>query len=279
MKKFKFTPKNVIFAVYVLVEVIIYITYNILSAKQPTDPIELKYAGILLGLAVTASMVYFNRDADSLIAVGAMLFTAISDLFILVLDDYFEIGLATFIVAHSLYFYRLYHGRAKKIWISLCVRVAVAAVLIGVCCGLYGANLMVIEACIYLVLLFGNCVEALIMCNRGLKNILFAIGLMLFLGCDICVGLKHGSMLGVNLSLPVYNFVVYMIWVFYLPAQVLITLALLRKGPCFGALTDKPCAEESEVAAEPHMETQPQREDTADSEELNLNDGQEKEGD
>ncbi len=236
MKKFEFTPKNIIFAVFILIQTVIYIVYNILSATQPADPIEVKYAGILLCLAVSAVMVYFNRDADAIIAVGAMLFTAISDLFILVLDDYFEIGLATFIVAHSLYLYRLYRGRAKKIWLTVAVRAAVAGLMIGLCCGLFTANIMVIEACIYLVLLVGNCIEALIMCNRGLKNILFAIGLMLFLGCDICVGLKHGSMVGVNLSNRVYDFVVYMIWVFYLPSQVLITTALIKKGPLFKEL-------------------------------------------
>lgn len=237
MKKLELTPKNIIFAAFVIVETVIYIVYNILSATRPADPIEIKYAGILLCLAVSAVMIYFNRDADSVIAVAAMLFTAISDLFILVLDDYFEIGLATFITAHSIYMYRLYHGRAKKIWLTIVIRAAVAGVMIGLCCGLFTANLLVVEACIYLVLLVGNCIEALIMCNRGLKNVLFAIGLMLFLGCDICVGLKHGSMIGVNLSHRVYDFIVYMIWVFYLPSQVLITCALLKKGPCYRKLT------------------------------------------
>ena len=237
MKKFELTPKTLILAAFILVETVIYIIFNVLSARQPEDPIELKYAGILLCLAVTAVMIYFNRDVDSVIATAAMLFTAISDLFILVLDDYFEIGLATFIVAHSLYLYRLYHGRVKKIWITIVVRAVVAAVLIGICCGLFGANLLIIEAGIYIVLLFGNCVESLIMCNRGIKNILFAIGLMLFLGCDICVGFKHGSMIGVDLSRKVYEFVVYMIWVFYLPSQVLITCALLKKGPCYKELS------------------------------------------
>lgn len=243
MKKIELTPKNVIFATFVVVQTVIYIVYNVLSATKPEDPIEIKYAGILICLAVSAAMIFFNRDVDSIIATAAMVFTAISDLFILVLDDHFKIGLATFIVAHSLYLYRLYHGRVKKIWITLAVRAVVAAVLIGVVCGVFGADLLIIEAGIYIVLLVGNCVESLIMCNRGLKNILFAIGLLLFLGCDICVGFKHGSMVGVNLTPKIYDFVVFMIWVFYLPSQVLITCALLKKGPCYkelpGELQDK----------------------------------------
>lgn len=236
MRKIELTPKNLTLAAFVLVETVIYIVFNILSARQPKDPIELKYAGILICLGVSAVMVFFNRDADSVIAVAAMVFTAISDLFILVLDDHYEFGLATFIIAHSLYLYRLYVGRVKRIWITLAVRAVVAAVLIGVCCGLFGLELLIVEAGIYIVLLFGNCVESLIMCNRGLKNVLFAIGLLLFLGCDICVGFKHGSLVGVELSKKVYDFVVYMIWVFYLPSQVLITCALLKKGRCYKEL-------------------------------------------
>lgn len=236
MNKFKLTPKTLILAAFILVETVIYIVFNILSAKQPEDPIELKYAGILLCLAVTATMVYFNRDVDSVIAVAAMVFTAVSDLFILVLDDYYEIGLATFITAHALYLYRLYHGRVKRIWLTIAVRAVVAAIIIGVCCGLFGANLLIIEASIYIVLLFGNCVESLIMCNRGTKNILLAIGFLLFLGCDICVGLKQGHVVGVDLSRKVADFVQFMIWVFYLPSQVLITCALWQKGQCYKEL-------------------------------------------
>ncbi len=236
MKKFILNPKNLIFAVFILTELVIYIVFNILSATQPEDPIYLKYSGILLCFAVSASMIFFNRDADSVIATAALLFTAISDLFILVLDDYYKIGLATFIIAHSIYLYRLYHGRAKKIWLTIVVRAAIAAACIGLCCGLFGTDLLVIEACVYLVLLVGNCIEALIMCNRGVKNILFSIGLILFLGCDICVGFKHGSLIGVNLSQRVYDFFVFMIWVFYLPSQVFITCALIKKGPCYKEL-------------------------------------------
>ena len=57
MKKFELTPKNIVMAAFVLIEKVIYIIYNILSANQPKDPIELKYAGILLCLAVSAVMV------------------------------------------------------------------------------------------------------------------------------------------------------------------------------------------------------------------------------
>lgn len=238
VKKF-LTPKNIIFAAFVLVELVIYVVFNVLSATQPGDPIWLKYSGILLCLAVSAVMIYFNRDADSVIAVVAMLFTAISDLFILVLDRHYEVGLVTFITAHAIYLYRLYRGRLKRIWLTLVLRAAVAGVLIGIICGLFGTELLVIEACIYIVMLTGNCIESLIMCNRGFKNIFFALGLLLFLGCDICVGLNQGSMIGISLSANVRWLVVFMIWVFYLPSQVFITCALLQKGNCYKELQNE----------------------------------------
>lgn len=231
----KLTPKHIVFAALVLIETAIYIAFNVISARQPYDPIYLKYAGVLLCFAVSAVMIYFNRDADAVINTAAMLFTVISDLFILVLDRHYEIGLVTFTAAHSIYLYRLYYGRVKRIWITLAVRAAVAATIIGVCCGLFGANLLLVEASIYIVMLVGNAIEALIMCNRGIKNVLFAIGLMLFVGCDICVGLDHGRMIGVNIAANVGRFIQFMIWVFYLPSQVLIALSLIKKGPCYKA--------------------------------------------
>ncbi|MDE5766857.1 MAG: hypothetical protein K2I17_06805, partial [Clostridia bacterium] len=62
MKKFALTPKNIIFAVFVAVEIIIYIIFNVLAAIHPGDPVYIKYAGIVLCLVVSAVMIWFYRD-------------------------------------------------------------------------------------------------------------------------------------------------------------------------------------------------------------------------
>ena len=230
MNKADFTPKKISVIAFIAIEAVIYLIFNILSLTLPGDPIYLKYAGILLCLAMTGLFVYFHRDKDSALLCFALFFTAVSDLFILVLDKYYEVGLVTFIITQSAYIYRLYSDRLKKIWISLVVRVAVIAVILGVVGGLSGISFLLVEVGIYIVMLAGNVVDAFLLCRKSRENLLFALGLLLFLCCDICVGLHNGSMVGLNLAESTRSVIQFLIWFFYLPAQVLIVLSVSRGG-------------------------------------------------
>lgn len=224
------TVKNIVLAALVGVEFIIYIIFNALLCKPAIDTTYLKYAGILLCLAVTVSMIYFTREEkDSLVLTGALISTAISDLFILVINDFYEIGLVTFIITQSIYFYRLYRGR-QRAYISLFIRFAAMGVLLGIMIPKSGMNLLLIEVCVYIVMLAGNCADAWVICNKSLKNLLFAIGITLFLCCDICVGLDNAGMVGIELGAGLKNFVGPAIWAFYLPSQVLIVLSVNKGG-------------------------------------------------
>ena len=57
-------------------------------------------------------------------------------------------------------------------------------------------------------------------CSTGTDR-LFAAGLLMFFGCDLCVGLR-------NLPVPelVQNMAYALNWVFYIPSQVLLTISL-----------------------------------------------------
>ncbi|MDE6557738.1 MAG: hypothetical protein K2K39_01385 [Clostridia bacterium] len=255
MKKFAFTPKNIVLLVFIAVEAAIYITFNILSATLPDDPIYLKYAGVLLCLAFAGASIYFERDKDAVILTVALVFTAISDLFILVLNTYYQIGLITFIATQSVYLYRMYVDRIKKIKITLVVRALAAALLMAVMDVMMkeagGLNFMIAEVCIYIVMLVGNVVDAFILVNKSAKNIVFAVGLLLFLGCDICVGLDNAAMVVSSLDLgSAARAVNFLIWVFYLPSQVLIACTAKKGGIC--AKADKKTVEvEANESVEP----------------------------
>ncbi len=243
MKKLDFSVKNIIFLAFIAIEAIIYITFNILSATLPGDPIYLKYAGVLLCLAVAASMIWFYRDKDAVILTCALVFTAISDLFILVLDDYYQIGLVTFIATQTVYLYRLYRDRMDKIKITVLIRVLLMALMLAVVDVIMadngGLNFMLAEVCVYIIMLAGNVVDAFILCGRGFKNILFAVGLLLFLCCDICVGLDNAvGIIGLNLG-AAGRPIQFLIWVFYMPSQVLITLSVSRGGICGAGKKDE----------------------------------------
>lgn len=230
----KLTVRQIAFLAFFVVELAIYITFIVMASLNQPDPIYLKYAGVLLCLAMSiAFLCVKGRGRDNVLLTAALVFTAISDLFILVLDDFYEIGLVTFILTQSVYLYRLYADRIKKIYITLIVRVVVMLAIIITFVAMGKLNLLVAECAIYITMLVGNVVDAFIVCKGGLKNLLFAIGLLLFLCCDICVGLDNmGAVIGADLPATLIKIVSFLIWVFYLPSQVLITTSVKKNNTC-----------------------------------------------
>ena len=218
------------YAAFIAAEVGIYVAFNILAAVAPSDPIALKYSGVLLCLVFCAVMTVFYKKDAAVLAV-ALAFTALSDLFIFVLDDYYEVGVSIFVLEQSVYLYRLYSGRYKRIYITLAVRAvlaAIAMIVLAVCAEL---DYLLAVVCVYFVMLCANCVEAFMKIKGGFKDALFAVGLLLFIGCDVCVGLHNfGSALGVDLPRGVQAFAQYAMWAFYLPSQVCIVCSVKNKG-------------------------------------------------
>lgn len=155
----------------------------------------LKYAGILLCVA-------YARRGERRVAL-ALVLTAAADLFLLVLGKYMELGVALFIAVQALYARHI--GRDTRA--TVCLR---GLLPLAVWALLWRLNL-----CTPLNLLAGIYFPQLL-CNTALawrKDRLFALGLTLFVGCDICVGLWNiAGIAGAGM------------WAFYLPSQVLIAL-------------------------------------------------------
>ena len=86
-------------------------------------------------------------------------------------------------------------------------------------------NLLTGLVSVYFPMLVCNTAESALLIKRSKRFIIFFIGLLLFIGCDICVGLFNFSSVGVSLSREVLNFVGAAIWAFYLPSQTLIVLS------------------------------------------------------
>jgi len=226
----KITPLNAVYVLFITAEIAIFIAFNVLTATQPDDPVFVKYSGILLCLAVAAATIYFNKR-DAVVLTCALAFTALSDFFIFVLDAYYEVGVTTFFIAQSFYLYRLYSDRLRKIYATLIVRAVLAAVAITVLAVCAEMNYLLAIVSLYFVMLAVNCAEAFTLCRNGFKNALFAVGLLLFICCDVCVGLHNfGSALGVELPKGFQNFAQYAMWIFYLPSQVCITCSAQKGG-------------------------------------------------
>ena len=162
-----------------------------------TTPI--KYAGIVLCLAFSL------LGTDRLVPV-ALALTAGADWFLLVRNDRYLLGIALFLAVQAVYFLRLRRAGADRAWPLR------SALALGAGLGVYAlgmASAVNLAAALYFSQLAANALSA------------WTLGLTLFVGCDVCVGLFNVLPPG---SAPYFAVSVGM-WLFYLPSQVLIALS------------------------------------------------------
>ena len=197
-------PEGTLYAVFLAMDLA---GYGALS-------IWVKYAGILLCLAFACRAA--ARGGDRLVP-PALACTALADLFLLVLNRHYLLGVAIFLAVQTLYLLRLRRAGAGNGWwlrSGLALLLALAVYALGLASAL---NLL---ACLYFSQLLSNTCLAWTLRGRAWR--LFALGLTLFVGCDVCVGLFNLSGLVPD---TLYQFARVGMWLFYLPSQVLITLS------------------------------------------------------
>ncbi|MCR5078902.1 MAG: hypothetical protein K6B65_03150 [Bacilli bacterium] len=189
---------------------------------------------ILKFVLVVASFLYvfiyfwvrFLKDdgcRDRLFLWIALLFTLGADVFLLLVNDFYEVGVSLFIVAQIVHFLRGARHYYKKDRVYLAITIALRAVLCIVAPLLTIPLDMVsptnILTMIYFPNLIMNFVDGVyiaVKVNRRL-GLFLSVGFLLFIGCDICVGLS-------NVGLPLWN----LIWIFYGPSQIVLALSLSR---------------------------------------------------
>ena len=204
-------------AAFLIVEGILYALFLAMDLTAWRDgTIPIKYFGILLCLGF-ALLACVKWEGDKLVPI-ALALTAIADWFLLVRNDHYPIGIALFLCVQGVYLLRLRSWGAGDAW-PLRAGLALAA-----CAGLYIlhlATLVNLLAGLYFSQLLSNAVLA--WTRPGPLRRAFALGLTLFAGCDLCVGLFNTLPPASPLYLPVS----VGMWFFYLPSQVLIALSAL----------------------------------------------------
>lgn len=197
---------NTVTTIFLIIEGLIYAVFLSLDFTEMGHyTIWIKYSGILLCLLY--ALLCALRGGDKLIF-PAMIFTAAADWFLLVRGDHLGIGVALFLVVQSIYLIRLRRmGVGSMIWLRVLLPL------------LFGIALVILQAANPLFLLvalyFSQLVSNTILAWHG-KKWMYAIGMTLFVCCDICVG-----MFNIGLAL---SFSTVAMWLFYLPSQVLIVL-------------------------------------------------------
>ena len=232
---------------FVIVQAILYVTFLTLDLcdKHITLSNWIKFSVIILCFCY---VLFYAKSSDKSIFFLpsimklAMLFTVISDLFLLILDHYF-FGVITFIVVQQLYAVRIILAEAERranmssyLLGQFLTRIMIQSIITGIICMLlmrYDIKLepLLVVSTIYFISILMNVLFAVRATARNLedKNMLFfTIGMGLFLLCDINVGLFN---LTGFISLPkvidqhIYSLSSILMWAFYAPSQAMIALS------------------------------------------------------
>jgi hypothetical protein len=226
-------------ALFICLELCIYFIFMIIDVTgigNFTVSSYLKFIGIILCLLYT--LVSFNTSKDKkdqLLLTAALIFTVTADLFLLIYDFYLA-GVITFCIVQMLYMLRINRWEenrnhsitfVKKIVRNILVILAIIIILLFFP---ITWEVLTIASIIYFIGILGNMSDSLRIAKKSKKRkrCLFAIGLVLFVLCDINVGLFNliqVSTVSNGWMQIIYNFAAIAMWMFYLPAQVLIALS------------------------------------------------------
>ena len=202
--------RNFVTVLFLTLEGLLYAAFLILDLQgRRGDTLALKYAGILLCLC-------FALLRGGRLIAAALALTAAADWFLLIRGDHLFLGVGIFLCVQSLYALHLRRAGAGSVWplrVGLALLFVLAAFLLEL------ANPLNLLALVYFSQLVSNAVLA--WTCPAMKR--FALGLTLFIGCDVCVGLFNTPFLSGGL----FSLVSMGMWLFYLPSQVLIALSVL----------------------------------------------------
>ncbi len=195
---------------FLTVETLLFLSFLILDLRTGVDTKWLKFASILL----VALMSFQLNDK---IVTSALCLTASADVFLLVLDRWYVVGLLLFYVVQLLYSLHLHSKKMLSMQTILLVFSGLLALLYR-----RMEPLAVGYITVFLLNLFHAASFA--MRAKGRQTFLFAFGLLLFFCCDLCVGYYN---IGKG---ALWEFSRIAMWGFYLPGQVLILLSAVTNG-------------------------------------------------
>lgn len=243
----KFMNRRIVLYIFIIAELMLYTGFMYIDITGMASYVFsgwLKFTGIILCFLYALLIRNQKEDkTDIFILRIALLFTVISDLFILMLDIYL-IGLFTFCIVQALYLVRIRRWRnqsdlvtgsgiiIKAFGRNIAVTLGILAVLL-----VFKVKIeaLVVVSCFYFISILFNVIDAVSIAFKSKikRRILFAAGMVLFLLCDINVGIFNVSgFIDINGGwfTTVYQFAAIAMWMFYLPAQTIIAISGLSES-------------------------------------------------
>ncbi|MFT5875718.1 MAG: hypothetical protein ACI8WT_004714 [Clostridium sp.] len=227
--------------VMVLILYIFFLYIDFYNVKILIDSKYIKYLCILLCFLLsiistknllmhTGTNIVNYRDISLLRL--AMFITVIADL-CLVIFDFYILGVALFSLVQIIYSVRYTTKKLNSTFfkffiISQCIifSYVIASLFIEV------INVLLPISLFYSICLINSVIKAIKAWKNNLypspSKYMMVFGMILFLLCDICVALSaitaHFTLIGYFMS-SFYQITFYLIWVFYIPSQLLLSLS------------------------------------------------------
>lgn len=227
-------------------EIVIYCSFiylDFITQYRSVYSTALKYIGIILCLIMSFIIDERGHDKeDTKLLQLAFCFTAAADLCLVVLD-YNALGMFLFCFVQMIYIVRHRRGIKKKYKLYIII---VTIILITSVCKLVTSNMgitnleynrinekLIMIGCVYSVLLTCSLYTAWKTFNGNFyprySCVLISIGMTLFFLCDINVAISGIASNIIVKGIDVESFSKFLVWIFYLPSQVLLALSGYRR--------------------------------------------------
>ena len=220
--------KKIIISVFLSIQLLLYLLSVYIDTNFPTNVLE--YLIIVINFIFGFYLMLKIKSKDSLLTLIALFFTLIADTFLVLLAKYQTIAMLSFSITQMFYFLKIKNlSKENKINKYDYIRLisVISFLIIVTISTIKNFDLLILITTFYFIMLLFNFIDSL---KTFKKYPLFSIGLFLFICCDIFVGLNF-----LKNSLPsisIINFLlnikfVDMVWFFYAPSQVILTLSIL----------------------------------------------------
>lgn len=223
--------KILLILICILYTVILY--FDFFSTEFFSSLSLAKLISIMLcfSLSVLTGKDYLNKGDKYLLQSGLFI-TMIAD-FMILFTDYLALGVGIFSIVHILYIMRYERNKSRLLLVRM---VFLLLIILGIYLVtnflIMEINLLFAAALFYAVALIISVIKAI----KSYRHKLFpypnrsfiALGMVLFLLCDINVGIFNIIILTNNsndIASLLYNISGLLMWFFYLPSQVLLSLS------------------------------------------------------
>lgn len=216
---------NYYFLSIFIIELIIYISFLYLEFNKNNINNYLKYSLIIINFLFGLIYLIKNYFKEKLFLVLGLFFTIESDYFLLFKNSNKEycIGISIFIIVQLMYF--IYNFLSNKLYLNeiiIEIIIRIFLIIVSLIFVYYFLNkyfnLVNVLAISYFINLLINFLECIFFFKRNKKrNIILIIGFLLFILCDLSVGLYN---------LKLIDAFKHLMWIAYAPSQFLLLYSI-----------------------------------------------------